>query len=114
MKTKLYSLIVLIIFSLTVTSAQETEKIKVEYTPSNEENAFLDKVQALSFQYFVKEANFQNGLVKDRSTETSPASIAATGFAIPIWALGSEKGWMSRDSAAQITLNLFRFLHNSE
>ena len=91
MKTELYSVIVLIIFSLTVTSAQETEK-QYEYTPSIEENAFLDKVQALSFQYFVKEANYQNGLVKDRSTETSPASIAATGFAIPIWALGSEKG----------------------
>ncbi|PIS44943.1 MAG: hypothetical protein COT22_07870, partial [Ignavibacteria bacterium CG08_land_8_20_14_0_20_37_9] len=97
-----------------ILNAQGMDEKKPGYIPSEEESAFLDKVQTSAFQYFIKEANFKNGLVKDRNTTTSPASIAATGFAIPIWALGSEKGWMSRDSAAQITLNLFRFLHASE
>jgi len=106
-----------LLFSLghfVILNAQGMDEKKPGYIPSEEESAFLDKVQTSAFQYFIKEANFKNGLVKDRNTTTSPASIAATGFAIPIWALGSEKGWMSRDSAAQITLNLFRFLHASE
>ena len=94
--------------------AQAIGEKRIDFTPSTDENIFLDNVQSSAFRYFINEVNFNNGLVRDRSTKKSPASIAATGFAIPIWALGSEKGWMSRDSAAQITLNLLRFLHNSE
>ena len=114
MKRSLLVLIILSIIPLAFITAQVTGQQKVDYFPSKEESAFLDSVQYYAFQYFINEANFTNGLVKDRSAETSPASIAATGFAIPVWALGSEKKWMSRDSAAQITLNLFRFLLNSE
>jgi len=106
--------IIINISSTSFINAQVSQPQKTGYCITQEENAFLDSVQYCAFQYFLKEANFNNGLVKDRSAETSPASIAATGFAIPIWALGSEKEWMSRDSAIQITLNLFRFLLNSE
>jgi len=110
----LYFFIILNFVPVVFMNGQITGEQKIKYTPSKEECSFLDSVQYYSFKFFINEVNFKNGLMKDRSAETSPASIAATGFAIPIWALGSEKGWMSRDSAVQITLNLFRFLLNSE
>ncbi len=75
---------------------------------------FLDSLQYRTFLYFWNEVNFENGLVKDRSTMDSPASIAATGFALPVWAIGIEKGWISREEASLLTLKLLEFLINSE
>jgi len=114
MKRRLCSIIFFALLSFTLLNGQVSIEKDRRYSPTKEESAFLDSVQFYAFKFFINEANFKNGLVKDRSTATSPASIAGTGFAIPIWALGAERGWMSRDSAAQITLNLFRFLLNSE
>ena len=42
----------------------------------------LEQIQRKSFDYFWFEANPTNGLVRDRSTATSPCSIAATGFGL--------------------------------
>ncbi len=53
-------------------------------------------------------------MVKDRSTGYSPASTAAIAFAVPSWAIGAEKNWISRNQSAQYTLNLLNFLWNSE
>lgn len=85
-----------------------------QYVPSKEENKFLDTLQYRSFLYFINEFNPSNGLVKDRSTEDSPATIAASGWGIAAWAIGAEHGWISREKAAQFTLNLEKFLLNSE
>lgn len=87
---------------------------KLNYKIGTEEKAFLDTLQYRTFKYFLGEINPENGLVKDRSTDTSPATIAAVGFAVPIWAIGSEKGWITREHAAQLTLNMLNFFWNSE
>lgn len=84
------------------------------YYLSNKEKDFLDTLQYKSFLYFINEINRENGLVKDRSTDTSPSSIAAVGFAYPIWAIGVEKGWISRDRAVDLTLKSLQFFYNSE
>ncbi len=76
--------------------------------------AFIDTLQHRTFLYFINEINPDNGLVKDRSTPASPASIAASGFAVPVWAVGAEHGWISREKAAQLTLNMLRFFYQSE
>ena len=73
---------------------------------------FLDSLQYKSFLYFLNEINPENGLVRDRSTKDSPASIAAVGFAFPIWAVGAEHGWFSRKEAASITLTSMKFFMN--
>ena len=85
-----------------------------QYVPSAEENAFLDTLQYRSFLYFMNEINPENGLVKDRTTEDSPATIAASGWAVAAWGIGVEHGWISRDKAAELTLTLERFLINSD
>lgn len=74
----------------------------------------LDSIQYKTFLYFINEVNYENGLVKDRSADYSPASIAATGFAIPVWAIGVENNWIKREEAIKLTLNLLTFLLNSE
>ncbi len=107
MKNIILSIIFLFIFSAGCSFAQI-------YKLTEKENKFLDTLQYKTFLYFVNEVNFDNGLVKDRSTKESPASMAATGFAIPIWAVGVSHGWISLEHARNLTLNLFKFLMNSE
>jgi len=112
---KVFFLISVVVLSLFIPLGAQMQQPQLStFIPTHEESAFLDSVQFYAFHYFIDEANLSNGLVKDRSTATSPASIAGSAFALPIWALGSEKGWITRDSAIQITLNLLNFLMNSE
>jgi hypothetical protein len=87
---------------------------KLNYIISSEEKAFLDTLQYRTFKYFIDEVNPKNGLVKDRSTESSPATIAAVGFAVPVWAIGAEKGWITRKHAAALSLKMLEFFWNSE
>lgn len=84
------------------------------YELSEAEKTFLDILQYRTFLYFWNECNPKNGLVKDRSTKDSPSSIAATGFAISVWALAAEKKWIKREQAAERVLTLLNFLLNSE
>jgi len=87
----------------------------MEYNNLNKsDKQFLDTLQYKTFLYFINELNPENGLVKDRSTEKSPASMAATGFAIPVWCIGAENNWISRKKSAKLTLALLEFLMQSE
>ncbi|GAB6282733.1 MAG: glucoamylase family protein [Ignavibacterium sp.] len=89
-------------------------KTNIEYKLSEDEKIFLDTLQYYSFKYFIEESNYENGLVKDRSTKTSPSSITAVGFGIVSWAIGAEHNWITRKEAAQRTLNTLRFFYNSD
>ena len=95
-------------------NCQSQNKYAIEYDLTENEESFLDTLQYYTFQYFLGETNHQTGLVKDRSTEKSPASIAAVGFAIPSWAIGAERGWIEKEKAIDLTLNSLRFFWNSE
>ncbi|MBE0538587.1 MAG: Tat pathway signal protein [Ignavibacterium sp.] len=86
---------------------------KIEYPLSNDEIILLDSIQHRTFLFFIEESNPQNGLVKDRSADWAPASIAAIGFALPSYAVGVERNWISRNEAAEITLNTLVFFLNS-
>ena len=90
-----------------------TSKGKIDYQLTADENNILDSIQHKAFLYFINEANPENGLVKDRSASWAPASIAAIGFALPSYAVGVERNWITRDRAAQITLNTLEFFLNS-
>ncbi|RJT39273.1 hypothetical protein D3227_13810 [Mesorhizobium waimense] len=73
----------------------------------------LSNTQRLSFDYFLKEANPANGLVADRNTPGSPASIAAVGLALSAYPVGVERGFMTRAAAAARTLATLRFFWNA-
>jgi hypothetical protein len=75
------------------------------------DDAFLDYLQRASFDYFWYEANPANGLVSDRSTPSSPCSIAAVGFGLSAISVGIDHGWITRGegrSRVRRTLQTFR------
>jgi hypothetical protein len=74
----------------------------------------LDSIQQKTFLFFLHEHHPEWGIVKDRTAEWAPASIASTGFGIPSFAIGVERKWITREQAAQITLNILNFFMNSE
>lgn len=115
---KCFSILFFLFLLIDFVQCQSTNEYKnyndLNYQLNHSDKFFLDSLQKRSFMYFINEINPENGLVKDRSTETSPSSIAAVGFAYPIWALGSQKGWITRQYAAQLTLNSLNFFYTSE
>lgn len=115
---KTIQIILLIMFFLIGCKSQQDQIIfiskgKVNYSLSNSEIKLLDSIQYRSFLYFFNESNRENGLVKDRSASWAPASIAAIGFALPSYAVGIERNWISRDEASRITLNTLNFFLKS-
>ncbi len=83
------------------------EPLQVEL--SKKQRELLDDLQHKSFTYFVDQINRTNGLVADSTWTNSPASIAAVGFSLPVYAVGVEHGWMRREEAIERTLAVLRF-----
>ena len=85
---------------------------------SPEQSELLSTLERESFLYFVHKANPTNGLVRDKSREGWPASIAAVGLALAAYPTGVELGYMTRDDAVERTLTTLRFFatapHGSE
>jgi hypothetical protein len=77
------------------------------------DDAMLHQLQRETFEYFVKEANPANGLVKDTSRRGAPGSIAAVGLALTAYPVGVERSFMSRAHAVERTLATLRFFWNS-
>ena len=73
----------------------------------------LDRLQRGAFGYFVDEANPTNGLVADTSRDGSPASIAVVGFALSVYVVAAERGWLRREDAAARVLATLRFFEGS-
>jgi hypothetical protein len=73
----------------------------------------LEILQAEAFNYFLHQANPNNGLIMDKTAHHWPASIAATGLALACYPVGVERGWMSRQAAIARVLATLRFFWNS-
>jgi hypothetical protein len=69
----------------------------------------LGDLERRTFQWFWDTANPANGLVPDRWPSKSFCSIAAVGFALNAYAVGAERGWISRAAARDRTLTTLRF-----
>lgn len=83
------------------------------FTPTDE--ALLDDLEHAAFRYFVEQCDPVTGLIRDRArADGSPsegkASIAACGFALTAWAIGTERGWIDRASAIEHCQRQLRFL----
>src|ERR1700678_4579239 len=69
----------------------------------------LHRLQKESFCYFARECNPSNGLVRDKTKEGAPSSIAVTGFSLAVYIVAVERGFMSRGEALKRTLAAVRF-----
>jgi len=74
----------------------------------------LDDWARRCFTFFIEQADPRNGLVPDSATTAGKpsevASVAATGFGLTALCIGAERGWISRDEAAQRIESSLRFL----
>jgi hypothetical protein len=73
----------------------------------------LETLQHDAFAYFLRETNPENGLVADNSREDSVASIAAVGLGLAAYAVGVERGFITRTAAVERTLTTLRFFQES-
>jgi hypothetical protein len=73
----------------------------------------LDQIQKESFSYFLHETNPRNGLVRDKTRNEWPASIAAVGMALTADPVGVERGFLNRAQAIRRALATLRFLWRS-
>ena len=106
-----------ILISSCATETKKTEAFnsfgRIDFPVSDVDEQLLDSIQYTTFQYFMHELHPQWGIVKDRAASWAPSSIASTGFGIPVYAVGAERNWISREEAARITLNIMRFFDTS-
>jgi len=80
--------------------------------PKPAAESVVDDVQRRTFQWFWDTTNAENGLVPDRWPTESFSSIAAVGFGLTAYPIGAERGWVTRDAAAQRALTTLRFFEN--
>lgn len=76
--------------------------------------ALLEDVQKRTFLFFWETTNPENGLVPDRWPTPSFSSIAAVGFGLTAYGVGAERGWVTREAAAQRVLATLRFFLESK
>jgi hypothetical protein len=92
------------------TSAESIYQTEVNALLALDDEALIAAVARATFDYFWNEVNPDNGLIKDRSTATSPASIAAVGFGLSALPIAVDRGWLSYEQAyerALVTLQSF-------
>ena len=91
-------------------NVQGPDSEPVAATAGGEGDPYIDLTARLAFDYFWEQANPANGLVKDRSTDGSAASIAAVGFGLSAITVGIDRGWITRAEGAgrvEATLDFF-------
>ncbi len=72
---------------------------------------FLDSLQTRTLNFFLETTDRATGLAPDRWPSKSPSSIAAVGFALTCYPIAVERKLLTRDEAAQRTLNTLRFFY---
>ena len=72
--------------------------------------AFLDGLERQTFDWFWDLADPVTGLTPDRAPTPSFSSVAAVGFGLTAYAIGAERGWVSRAEAAERAAKTLRFL----
>jgi hypothetical protein len=73
----------------------------------------LNRLQLTTLQYYLHEVNPANGLVRDKTDKTAPASIAAVGLALASIPVLVERGIISREFAPEIALKRLRFFRDA-
>lgn len=80
------------------------------YVLSFEDSTFLEQLQRETFSWFWQKAHAPTGLTPDRSTDFSTdntlISVAAVGFGLTAYGIGSERGYVTREQAAERVNNV--------
>ncbi|MDI3262778.1 MAG: glucoamylase family protein [Fulvimonas sp.] len=105
-------LLMLLVLAVPPASAGEPPLLRYEEaTPS--QRALVDELERRTFDWFWASADPKTGLVPDHFPGESFASIAAVGFGLTAYGIGAERGYVSREQAAERTLATLRFFKNA-
>ncbi|HEV2856347.1 MAG TPA: glucoamylase family protein [Thermoanaerobaculia bacterium] len=74
------------------------------------DDAFLDDLEHRTFNYFWDLADPGTGLIPDRAPTPSFSSVAAVGFGLTAYAIGAERGWVTREQARDRVRHVLQFL----
>jgi hypothetical protein len=77
------------------------------------DDAMLDDLERRTFEFFWRTADPATGLVPDRSPTPSFSSIAAVGFGLTAYAIGAERGWITRAAARDRVVTTLRFFRDA-
>lgn len=97
---------VVTIFVLLVIACQPRQQ-----SLNSESTVFLDSLSKHTFNFFWETADSNTAQVPDRWPTPSFSSIAATGFGITSYLIGAERGYITREQAAERVLKTISFLH---
>lgn len=89
------------------------ERVASVPAPTATQAAFVEDLSRRTFDFFWETTDVEKCLAPDRWPSNPFSSIAATGFAITAYAVGVERGYVSRDEAADRTLKCVQFYHDA-
>lgn len=75
--------------------------------------AFSEDLTRKTFAYFWETTDTKRCLAPDRWPSNPFSSIAATGFALTAYGIGAERGYVTREQAAERTLGCMKFYWNA-
>jgi hypothetical protein len=81
--------------------------------PMRQLDPLFDDIEKRTFNFFWETTEGATGLVPDRWPGAPFASIAATGFALNAYAIGVERGYVTRAKARARVLTTLKFLHDA-
>lgn len=102
-------LITCLVIFLTACGENVSQKYAKTTTASYSWDPFLDSLQVRTLNFFLETTDSNTGLTPDRWPSSSPSSIAAVGFGLTSYAIAVERELITREEAAQRTLNTLRF-----
>ena len=101
-------------------AAQKNTSFKATDRPKNlTDSALLDVVQKQTFRYFWDFAHPVSGLARERSNiaydyGAEVVTTGGTGFGIMSVIVASQRGWITRDTAAKFLLRMVKFLSKAD
>ena len=93
------------------TACAPSARVASTATVESRADPFLDTVQKRTFRWFWDVTSPSTGLTPDRWPTRTFSSVAAIGFALSSYIVGSERGYVSRADAADRALVTLRFLY---
>ena len=113
MKNIRFSIIILLLICCQIhfmgCSENTSQKSTKTASASLSWDPFLDSLQVRTLNFFLETTDRNTGLTPDRWPTPSPSSIAAVGFALTSYAIAVERELITREEAAQRTLNTLQF-----
>lgn len=83
------------------------------YTPEKVQ-PIVEEWQRKTFNYFYDGANTTTGMILEGNERGDVLTIGGSGFGLMALIVGVERGWITREQAAERTQSMVRFLGNAE